>query len=299
MKLKEVQKIITGIFIILNFISVFSQNCEPITKSKDGTMGFYGGAIKNGLGIMTDDKSNYTFYIVQVDKGNGGTLAYVSFYESVDSREKYNQNITDYLGAEKLKNSFIEIELNNEIIRVPANNCSLKPEKTLGEVFGYSVSFEGDISKSQVLKLQNNEISKFKIVLGGKPYEKSFSHSTKKTRDIKKSISCIDTSNMLEIKTKEATKLNLDEIDVINYSNEIKGKWLMQNEKKVTLEFIEDKIIVKESNRLISEGTYKIIGKRLIFTGHTNSGTSTFELFLKDMIILKEKGKEYTYERME
>lgn len=55
---------------------------------------------------------------------------------------------------------------------------------------------------------------------------------------------------------------------------------------------------------IISEGNYKISGSRLIFTGKTtsggtNNGVSNFELFLKDMVILKDKGQDYTYVRIE
>jgi len=78
----------------------------------------------------------------------------------------------------------------------------------------------------------------------------------------------------------------------------------MQSGNGVTLEFIDDKIIVSKMGKIFSEGTYKITGTRLIYTGKTitgesNNGVSNFEMFLKDMIILKDKGQDYTYERVE
>ena len=93
-------------------------------------------------------------------------------------------------------------------------------------------------------------------------------------------------------------------IESNKYSSEIIGKWLAQYMEGVILEFTKDKIIVSQMGHIVSEGTYKIAGTRLIFTGEvidgrSNNGVSNFELFLKDMIILKDKGQEITYERIE
>ncbi len=281
-----------------NTFSVFSQNCAPTIISEDGNIEYYGGKLKNGLGILTDDGSSYSFYVVQINKGKDGTLAFVSFFESVETRKEYNNAINDYLNETKLKNSYLEIEVNNEILRIPSSSCRLEPEKTLGQIYGYQVAFEGDILKSQVNLLQRFDIEKFKIVIGGKPYEKTFKTPTKKTKIIKEAISCLNLNNIFEAKKKKVEDLNLDEVKQSTYSREIVGKWLLQSGNGTTLEFIEGRIIVRKMKRIISNGTYKILGNRLIYTATANNGVSNFELFLKDMIVLKEKGKEFTYERI-
>jgi hypothetical protein len=239
-----------------------------------------------------------------VNKGKDGTVAFVSFFESVKDRDVYNKAITDYLTEEKLKTSFLEIQVDNKIIRIPSTSCQLEPSKTLGDIYGYTVNFQGNILKEQVILLQNNDIQKFKIVLGGKPYERSFEKPTKITQAIKKAISCVNLDNMFEVKRKKPSELNLNEVEQSNYSTEIIGKWLAQSTNGVILEFIGDKLIVSQMGKVVSEGNYKISGTKLIYTGTTTSGTSNngvsrFELFLKDMITLKDKGKDITYERIE
>jgi hypothetical protein len=109
---------------------------------------------------------------------------------------------------------------------------------------------------------------------------------------------------MFEVKKKKPNELNLTEVEQTNYSTEIIGKWLSQSINGLILEFTQDKLIVSQMGKVVSEGTYKISGTRLIFTGimangNSNNGVSNFELFLKDMIILKDKGKDLTYERIE
>ena len=203
-----------------------------------------------------------------------------------------------------MNKSYLEIIAGDMKLTIPSTSCSLEPKKTLGDIYGYTVNFEGDILKSQVELLQQQEIKKFKIVLGGKPYERTFSKSTRNTQVIKHAMNCVNIDNMFELVKKNPDELDLNEVAQNDYSIEIIGKWSLQSGNGVELEFIEDKIIVSKMGKIISEGTYKISGSRLIYTGKTtsgssNNGVSNFDLFLKDMIILKEKGQEFTYERVE
>lgn len=303
------RKSLTPYLLVLLFVAlispnVYSQDCKPTIVSDDGTVEYFGGKIRDLVGILTDDKSAYSFYIIQMNKGKEGTFAYVSFYEPVNSRNEYNNAINDYLNEEKLKASFIEIQANNMVARIQAINCILEPKTTLGDISGYSVNLQGNISKEQIMLLQNNEIQKFKVVIGGKPYERTFNRSTKITQSIRNAMKCVNIDNMFEIKKRKPSELDLTEIESNEYSAVIIGKWLAQNIEGLILEFTEDKIIVNQMGHIVSEGTYKIAGTRLIYTGETidgrsNNGVSNLELFLKDMIILKDKGQEITYERIE
>lgn len=117
-------------------------------------------------------------------------------------------------------------------------------------------------------------------------------------------MNCVNLDNMFEIQKKKPEELDLNEVTQENYSSKIVGKWLMQTSNGSVLEFTGDKIIVSQMGKEFSNGTYKISGTRLIYTGTTanggsNNGISEFKLFLNDMIILNDKGKEYTYERIE
>lgn len=108
---------------------------------------------------------------------------------------------------------------------------------------------------------------------------------------------------MFEVQKKKPEELNLTEVGLEEYSSTIIGKWLSQTGNGVILEFVGDKIIVSQNGKEVSNGSFKISSARLIYTGTTTSGTSNngvseFKLFLKDMIILNDKGKEYTYERV-
>lgn len=302
-KIMTLKMILISLF-LLRFITSNSQDCAPSMKSEDGKLEYFGGKIRDAIALVTDDKSAYSFYVVQVNKGKEGTVAFVSFYETVENRDIYNNALNDYLNNDKLKLSYIEIELGDKIIRIPSSSCTLQPKSTLGDITGYTVNFEGDILKSQVLLLQQYEIKKFKIVLGGKPYERTFNKSNKNTQIIKSAMDCVNVDNMFELQKKNPDEMDLSDVDQSDYSTVIIGKWLLQSDSGVVLEFIEDKIIVSKLGRVISEGTYKISGTRLIYTGTTTSGTSNngvsnFELFLKDMIVLKDKGQELTYERVE
>lgn len=272
--------------------------------SKDGSLEYFGGKVRDLIGLLTDDKSSYSFYIVQVNKGKDGTVAYLSFFESVKDREVYNKAINDYLTEEKLKTSFIEIQADNKLLKIPATNCRLEPNKTMGDIYGYTVNFEGAISKEHIIFLQNYDIQRFKVVLGGKPYERAFDRPTKITQTIKDAIKCVNTENMFEVKKKKPNELDLTEIEQTSYATEIIGKWVAQSINGFILEFTQDKLIVSQTGKVISEGTYKISGSKLIYTGtmtngESNNGVSNFELFLKDMITLKDKGREITYERIE
>ena len=286
-----------------SYTLIYSQDCKPTIISKDGKVEYFGGKIRDLIGLFTDDKSSYSFYVVQVDKGKNGNIAFVSFYESVKTRDDYNKALNDYLTSEKLQTSYVEIEVDNKILKLPSTSCVLEPKSTLGDIYGYTVNFEGSIVKHQVALLQKYDIKKFKIVLGGKPYERSFEKPTNVTQTIKTALNCVNLDNMFEIQKKNPEEMDLTEVSQDEYSSAITGKWLSQTSNGVLLEFIGDKIIVSQMGNKISNGTYKISGTRLIYTGTTtsggsNNGLSEFKLFLKDMIILNDKGKEYTYERI-
>jgi hypothetical protein len=140
------------LFLLLsNVLSAYSQDCKPTIVSKDGSVEYFGGKVRDLIGLITDDKSSYSFYIAQINKGKDGTVAFVTFFESVKDREVYNKAINDYLTEEKLKTSFIEIQINNNFIRIPTSNCILEPNKTMGDIYGYTVNLEGWISKEQVI----------------------------------------------------------------------------------------------------------------------------------------------------
>ncbi len=247
--------------IILTFLSytnqVFSQDCKPTSVSKDGKYEYFGGKIRDGLGLFTDDQSAYSFFVVQVDKGKSGNIAFVSFYESLEDRTVYNAAINDYLNNDKLKTSYLEIEVGNMVLTIPTTNCALVPKSTsLGSLYGYTVNFEGTIVKSQVILLQKYDIKKFKIVLGGKPYEKSFANPTNITTTIKTAMNCVNLDNMFEIQKKKPEQLDLTEVTLENYSSKIIGKWLMQSSNGAVLEFAGDKIIVTQMGKEFSNGTY-------------------------------------------
>lgn len=143
---------------------IFGQECKPTSVSEDGKLEFYGGKIRDGLGLFTDDQSAYSFYVVQIDKGKNGNIAFVSFYESLEDRTAYNAAINDYLNNDKLKTSYLEIEVGNMVLTIPTTNCTLVPKSTsLGSLYGYTVNFEGAITKSQVSLLQKSDIKNLRL----------------------------------------------------------------------------------------------------------------------------------------
>ncbi|MEM9897088.1 MAG: hypothetical protein AAF789_12030, partial [Bacteroidota bacterium] len=258
-----------------------------------------GGKIRGGITSFTEDKSTYSFYIVQVNKGLDDNLAYVSFFEPLEGIEAYNASLNDYLSVDKLRKSFIQIACGDSLITISSRSTTMQPEKSLGGIYGYSVFFEGRINKTVVKFLQRNYISSFKISLGGKPYERTFQKPTKSVREIKSQMNCVDLSPFYEVETKDPLEMDLSEVPDSLYSDNIIGKWLLQSDKDVMLEFHTDKLIVTREGKIYSEGTYNIAGKNLIYTGTKSSGLSVFEIFVRDMIVLREKGVQYTYERVE
>lgn len=288
------------IFLMLALSHVsFSQDCEPATKSEDGRLEYFGGKIRDAVAIITDDKSAYSFYIVQINKGKDGNLAYVSFYESVASEEAYYTAVRDFLNVDKLKNSFVEISLNGSQIKILNSSCTMEPQKTMGSIYGYRVNFEGVIQKEEVELLQKHEISKFKITIGGRPFERSFSRSTKITQNLKEQFNCINMDNFFVVEQTEPSQLDLTAVQESDYLSEISGKWLLKSEQGVILEFSDGKITISKMGKVLSEGTFNIVGDKLIYSAsNNNNGVSTFALFVKDMIVLNDKGKEYTYERI-
>lgn len=224
-------------FLANSLTYLYSQDCEPTIISKDGTIEYFGGKIRDGVAILTDDKSAYSFYVVQVDKGEKGTFAVVSFFESVENRQEYNNAINDYLNQQKLNNSYLEIYVNDKKITIASKSCSASPKSTLGSIYGYNVSFEGKITKEQIKLLQNFEIKKFKFTIGGKPYERVFKRSTKITRHLKSIINCVKIENVVEnteekIKAAEKLKKTKENVELKVISTDC-PKPKMENYRKV------------------------------------------------------------------
>lgn len=293
------KKVFLIIYTVAISVNLYSQDCNPAIISKDSTIEYYGGTIRGAESLFSDDKTSYSFYIAQIEKGKKETFAVASLFESIENRKEYNNAIRDYLNQTSLNKSYISISFNDSEITIPSTSCTVTPESSLGSIYGYTISFQGNMTKEMIVKLQNNPMLKFKFVVGNKPYEKMFKSNSKKVVKLQKAMNCVELTNFFELKKKKPSELNLNEVSEDNYSTEIIGKWVLQTNNNLVLEFnSQNQIIIYNSGNIISEGTYKILKNRLIYTGTIKSGSSIFELFLKDMIILKENGKEYTYERI-
>lgn len=290
--------------LLLLFVTsvTFSQNCKPSksVKQKNGdTVNFYGGRIRSG-GFGSNDKSVYDLFIAQVNDGEKGTIVYATLYEPVDTKEQYNNAVNNFLNETNLKNSVLEIQLNGEIIRIPSSNSTSRPEKLLGSISGYFVFFGGEILKSQIKMMQEYDLQKFRLVVGGRPYERYFKKPTKRTKKLKKSFKCVNMENVFEMKKKDASQMDLTEINKEEYSKSIIGKWSTQGKTGQIVEFDNDsKIKYSKMGRLELEGSYKVVGNRVIVTTDNGNSISEISMFLKDMLILKENGNETTYERIE
>jgi hypothetical protein len=280
----------------------FSQNCEPSksAEQKNGdTVDFYGGRIRSG-GFGSNDKSIYNLFIAQVNNGEKGTIVCATLFEPVDSKEQYNNAVNNFLNENNLKNSVLEIQLNGKVIRIPSSNSTSRPEKFLGSISAYSVFFEGEILKSQIELMQEYNLQKFRLVVGGHPYERYFKKPTKRTKKLKENFKCVNMENVFEMEKKDASEMDLTEVTKEEYSKSIIGKWSTQGKTGQIVEFDNDsKIKNSKMGRLELEGSYKIVGNRIIVSTDNGNSISEISMFLKDMLILKENGNETTYERVE
>jgi len=53
-----------GILLIIflsNTLFAFTQDCKPTIVSKDGSLEYFGGKVRDLIGLLTDDKSSYSF----------------------------------------------------------------------------------------------------------------------------------------------------------------------------------------------------------------------------------------------
>ncbi len=281
--------------------STVSSNCKP-NKSLKQTNGdfvdLYGGRIRSG-GFGSNDKSVYSLYIGQIDGGKKGTTVICVLNEPVDNKKEYNNAVNNFLNENNLKTSVLELTLNGKTLRIPATECKQKPSKFLGDINGYLVTFEGDILKDQIKLMQDYDLQRFRLIIGGHPYERFFKKPTKRTRDLKSFFNCVEMNNIFEIKKKDATKMDLSEVSAGDYANAINGKWVMQGTNGAVTEFNNGKIVYSKMGVKKNEGSYKIVGKRVIITTNNGNSISEISMFLKDMLILKEKGVEKTYERID
>ncbi len=281
--------------------SFYGQNCKPTKVSKQANgdiVNLYGGRIRSG-GFGSNDKSIYSLYIAQVNEGKKGTFIIAFLEEPVQNKREYDYAINNFLNEENLKKSFLEIQLNGEKIKIPATECQLKPVKLLGSITGYRVTFQGDITKTDLEKLQKYDLQRFRLIIGGHPYERYFKKPNSRTKKLKKAFNCVNTDNVFEVKKKSADEMNLDEVNKADYKTEIKGKWLLQGSSGNIVSFKDGKVSFSKMGVEYDSGSYKIAGNRLIISSKEGNSILEISMFLKDMIILKEKGNEKTYERID
>jgi hypothetical protein len=290
------------LLILLLLTSVIhSQDCDPskVSKQTNGDLvKLYGGRIRSG-GFGSNDKSVYSLYIAQVEDGKKGTSIVALLYEPVETKKDYDYAVNNFLNEINLEKSVLVLELNGEKIKIPATECKQKPAKLLGSIAGYNVTFEGDISKSDIEKLQKNDLQRFRLVIGGHPYERYFKKPTKRTSKLKKAFNCVNMENVFELKKKNANEMDLTEVSKSDYSKTINGKWALQGSSGKVVEFKDGKVTYSKMGVNESEGSYKVVGNRIIITTGDGNSISEISMFLKDMLILKEKGEEKTYERIE
>jgi len=295
---KKLSFLLIGLFV---FTMGYSQKCKPNKTSKQTNgdiVQLYGGKIRNG-GFGSNDKSVYSLYIAQVENGKKGTSIVAFLFEPVETKREYNDAVNNFLNEEKLQKSVLEITLNGETIKIPTTSCKQKPAKLLGSIGGYNVVFEGDILKDQIEKLQKYDLQRFRLVIGGHPYERYFKKPTGKTKKLKKTFNCVNMDNIYEVKKKDSSEMDLNEVVKENFAKDINGKWLLQGSSGKVVVFNNGKVTFNKMGISYDEGSYKIVGNRIIMTSKEGSSILEISMFLKDMIILKEKGKEKTYERVE
>ena len=182
------KKILLIIYTVAISVNLYSQDCTPAIISKDSTIEYYGGTVRGAESLLSDDKTSYSFYIAQIEKGKRGTFAVATLFESIENRKEYNNAIRDYLNQTTLNKSYISISFNDSELTIPATSCTVKPESTLGSIYGYTISFQGNMTKEMIVKLKNNPMVKFKFVVGNKPYEKTLKSNSKKVLKLQKAI---------------------------------------------------------------------------------------------------------------
>lgn len=296
MKLK-----LTTLFTILFIGVTLAQDCEPTKKSKlanGDDLYLYGGKIRSG-GFGSNDKSVYSIYVGQSQGEQKATSLIVSLYEPVNNKNEYNNAVNNFLNDNNLKSSYLNIVLNGKVIKFKATSCTQQPAKLLGSIKAYTVLFQSDITKSQIKDFQEYDIQKFRLVIGGHPFERTFKKSTNKTRKFKQSMSCVDMDKVFELKKKDATEMDLTEVSKSDYSTVIKGKWLLQGSNGKVIEFLDGKFNYSSKGVKLADGSYKIVGNKIITTSSAGNEISEITLFLKDMMNIKDKKKESTYERID
>ena len=294
------KKLILLSALFLTFTITNAQKCKPskVSKQPNGDeLNLFGGKVRNG-GFGSNDKSIYSVYIAQNEEGKKGTTLVAVLSEYVKSKREYNDAINNFLNENNLKNSTLEIRVNGKPLKFKATSCTQQPSKFLGDIKAYNVIFESDISKSQIEDLQKFDLQKFRLVIGGHPYESTFKKPNKKTRKLKEAFACVNMENVFELKKKEATEMDLTEVTKSDYSKAIKGKWALQGSNGKVLEFLDNNFVYSKKGVKLTEGSYKIVGNKMIITSSAGNSVSEITMFLKDMLILKEKSEENTYERI-
>jgi len=291
------------IFFIISLIStiVFSQECKPnreVPQSNGDIVKLYGGNIRSG-GFGSNDKSIYALYIAQLNDGSKGTTLIATLYEPVENKKDYDDAVNNFLNENNLKTSTLDITINGIVIHVKANGCSQQPVKILGSIGAYSVTFEGDILKNQIELLQLHDIQRFRLTIGGHPYERVFNKPTDRTQKLKEEFSCVKMENVFEVKRKDASELDLTEVGQVDYSKIIKGKWILQGSNGDIIEFKDGNYIYSKMGVEIASGSYKIASSKLIITTQKGNQINDITMFLKDMIMLKDSKGEETWERIE
>lgn len=299
MKLK-LKHAITALALFFITISAVAQNCKPTKKMKlanGDDLYMYGGKIRSG-GFGSNDNSVYALYVGQSQGEQKATSLIVSLYEKVENKKEYNNAVNNFLNDENLKNSYLNVTLNGKTIQFKSISCTQQPAKLLGSIKAYTVLFQSNITKSQIKDFQEYDIQKFRLLIGGHPFERVFKKSTNKTRKIKEAMKCVNMDIVYEVKKKDASKMDLNEVSKKDYGKEIKGKWLLQGSGGKVIEFLDEKYIYTNMGVKLSEGTYKIASNRLIRTSNAGNNISEITLFLKDMMSIKDKTGENTYERI-
>ena len=293
--------------LIFLFISLFvstimyGQDCKPnkVLKQANGDdVNLYGGKIRSG-GFGSNDKSVYSLYIAQIDEGKKGTSLVAFLEEPIEKKSEYDNAVNNFLNENNLKNSVLELQLNGEQIKIKATSCTQKPVKFLGSISGYLVIFEGDIMKSDLEKLQKYDLQRFRLVIGGHPYERYFKKPNTRTKKLKKAFGCVNLENVFEIKKKDVNNMNLNEVSKADYKTKINGKWLLQGSAGIVINFKDGKVSISKMGIEYTSGSYKIAGNRLIFTTKEGNSITEISMFLNDMIILKDQNGENTYERID
>lgn len=294
------KKLVIILTLFLTFQVLNAQNCKPtkVAKQPNGdNINLFGGTVRSG-GFGSNDKSIYVIYIAQNEEGKKGTSLVAILNESVINKRAYDDAVNNFLNENNLKNSTLEMRVNGKTLKFSPTSCTQQPTKFLGDIKSYTVMFESDITKSQIEDLKNFDLQKFRLVIGGHPYERIFKKANRRTRKIKEAFNCVNMDNVFELQKKSADEMDLTEIAKADYLKSIKGKWVLQGSNGKVLEFLDNTFIYTKMGVKLTEGAFKIVGNRMIITSPEGNSVSEITMFLKDMLILKEKTGENTYERI-